>query len=85
MHQQTFSLTVNPSSGGTVLLEDFATLRNNGDGTALFSPYLGEDPGQTGSLDAGAYKVVVGGSNGIYFQCMPRSGGYSWPNGYAQH
>jgi len=46
---------------------------------------LGEDPGQTGGLENGSYRVDVGGApNGVYFHFFPRSGGWPFSGGYAQ-
>jgi len=65
------------------VLEDFSTLRLNGNGDPLWSPYTGEDPNQTGSCCAGGfYQVVVGASpSGIYFNFVPHP--YNVTGGYA--
>ena len=67
-------------------LEDFKSARNNGEETPLWSPYLGEDPEQTGKLEDGQYQLKVGKSpNEPYLHFLPRSQGYLFPKGYAQH
>ncbi len=67
------------------LLEDFHVLRLNGEGNPLWSPYLGEDPGQSGHLEGSSYRIDVGGEpNGVYLEFLPRDGGYPYPSGYAQ-
>ena len=65
-----------------VLLEDFSSMRKNSDGEDLWSAYLGEDPGQTYTLESGMLKLV-GVSSGIYWHFFPCP--YVWPNGFAQH
>src|SRR5690349_1101415 len=42
------------------LLDDFSSARLNGDGTALWAPYLGEDPSQSGRIVAEEYQLNVG-------------------------
>src|SRR5262245_1321513 len=62
------------------LLEDFSSLRLNGDGNALFAPYLGEDPNQSGSIVNGEYQLNIGAApSAPYLHFFPRSGGYGFP------
>src|SRR5712692_369487 len=49
-----------PGSRTAVLLEDFATLRTNDDGSKLWGAYRGENPNQEAKLDTGAFRIEVG-------------------------
>lgn len=80
---------------GESLLEDFSSRRLNGDGGALFDAYLGENteqtvtyPGSDPSFPLGGKTLQVnvggGGHPMVYMHFFPRSGGYSYPQGYAQ-
>jgi hypothetical protein len=74
-----------PTSSGAVILEDGSGLRLNGEGSTLWSPYLGEDGGQTYSFTGGTLRVNVPSGQGAYVHFVPRGGsGYNWPGGYAQ-
>src|SRR5262245_12085029 len=73
------SLAWPPSSSGAVL-EDFATLRLNGDGLPLWAPYTGPsgNANQVGTfVGDGTYRIDVGailpGSSNAYLQFLPRS------------
>lgn len=77
--------TVNDEPGESAVLEDWVSVRTNGDGDPLWAPYLGEDPDQVGTLEDGYYQVVTAGSSAVYLQFVPRGeDGYNYPDGYAQ-
>ena len=68
-----------------LLLEDFTSLRLNGEGGQLFINYNTEDAGQTSALDAGSLKVIVPSAVGCYMHFLPRgASAYAYPGGYAQ-
>ena len=67
-----------------ILLEDFSANRQTSIGD-LWHPYLGEDGGtQTYALENGTLRVNTN-SGGYYLYFLPYMGGYTFPNGYAQH
>lgn len=84
------------ASFGAALLEDFGTRRLNGEGTALFDAYTGENgsetvtyPGSTGAFPLGGKTLQMNVGRGahpmVYMHFHPYSGGYAFPGGYAQH
>jgi hypothetical protein len=69
-----------------ILLEDFSSMRKNGDNTNLWFAYTGEDPVQTATIENGMLKDVTGAEpNGVYVDFLPYDGGYTFPTGYAQY
>ena len=71
-----------PQLSAQALLEDFATVRRNGSGDNLFLLYLGEDPGQTGGIENGMFRVTGDPNRNMYWHFFPVP--YVYPNGFAQ-
>ncbi len=73
------------ASGSVIILEDFSTMRTNGEGDPLWSPYTGAGPDyttQVGSLDSGSYRITIPGNGRPYFQFFPYP--YLSPDGFAK-
>jgi hypothetical protein len=79
------ALSAIPASA-QILLEDFSSMRKNGDGTDLWFTPTKEDPIQSYTLENGMMKVMTGPEpNGVYMTFLPYNYGYTFPTGYVQN